>query len=178
MLIWKRGQKSLTESRQFWAHGSVLLGQGRGSEFWGPLHSEQCPFVHSEPGVYTTTVSRHFEPYVRPQENMAHTDTGFAAITDMAGMGLMAVTTGQPFSFNCAHFTPKQLTETAHDYELVPMKETCVNLDLMQSGIGSNSCGPALAQELRMQAHAYTFTVRLLPMNVNDTCGFEEMGKV
>ena len=52
MLIWKRGQKSLTESRQFWAHGSVLLGQGRGSEFWGPLHSEQCPFVHSEPGVF------------------------------------------------------------------------------------------------------------------------------
>ena len=144
----------------------------------GPVESYRDKRHASAQGVYTTTVSRHFEPYVRPQENMAHTDTGFAAVTDMGGMGLMAVTTGQPFSFNCAHFTPKQLTETPHDYELVPMAETCVNLDLMQSGIGSNSCGPALAQDLRMQADQYAFTVRLLPMNINDTCGFEEMGKV
>lgn len=52
MLIWKHGQKSLTESREFWAHGSVLLGQGLGSEFWGPLHSEQCPSMRSEPGAF------------------------------------------------------------------------------------------------------------------------------
>ena len=89
----------------------------------------------------------------------------------------MAVSTGQPFSFNCAHFTPMQLTNTPHDYELVPMKETCVNLDMAQSGIGSNSCGPGLEAQWQLNAKAYTFSVRLLPMNIGDTCGFEEMDK-
>jgi hypothetical protein len=57
------------------------------------------------------------------------------------------------------------------------MKETCVNLDLMQSGIGSHSCGPALAENLQMKEQSYTFEVRMLPVNINDTCGFEEMKK-
>ena len=58
---------------------------------------------------------------------MAHTDTTWMTVANAAGQGLMAVAAGKPFSFNCAHFTPAQLTATAHDYELVPMEETCIN---------------------------------------------------
>lgn len=52
MLIWKHGQESLTEPREFWARGSVLPVQGRGSEFWGPCILSKCPFMLSEPGVF------------------------------------------------------------------------------------------------------------------------------
>ena len=143
----------------------------------GPVESYRDKRHASWQGYFTTKVCDHFEPYVRPQENMAHTDTGFMAVSDMSGMGLMAVKVNNPFSFNCAHFTPMQLTETPHDYQLVPMKETCVNLDLAQAGIGSNSCGPWLDDEWKLMAKHYTFAVRLMPMNINDTCGFEEMDK-
>ncbi len=143
----------------------------------GPVESYRDKRHASRQGVYATKVCDHFEHYVRPQENMAHTDTGYMAVTDMGGRGLMAVSTGVPFSFNCSHFTPAQLTQTPHDYELVPMKETCVNLDVLQSGIGSHSCGPELSPTWRMNASEYHLSVRLLPMNINDTCGFEEMKK-
>lgn len=143
----------------------------------GPVESYRDKRHASKQGVYKTKVSDHFEHYVRPQENMAHTDTAWVTVSSMEGMGLMAVTTGERFSFNCAHYTPAQLTETPHDYELVPLKETCVNLDMAHSGIGSNSCGPGLHEMWQLREKAFTFSVRLVPMNVNDTDGFAEMKK-
>ena len=80
------------------------------------------------------------------------------------------------FSFNCSHFTPHDLFETAHDFELKPRAETVVNLDLAQAGIGSNSCGPALDEPYRLSAENYHFTVRLLPTE-EDTDPFREAEK-
>ena len=98
-------------------------------------------------------------------------------VSSVAGHGLLAVTTGAAFSFNCAHYTPEQLTQTCHDYELKPMKETCVNLDTMQSGVGSNSCGPWLDSRWQMNAREYDFSVRLMPVFESGVDPFEEMNR-
>lgn len=145
----------------------------------GPVESYADKRHASRQSRFLTTVSENFEHYVRPQENMAHTDTRWTAVTDLCGHGLMAFRAGDcdSFSFNCSHFTPAYLTRTGHDYELVPLRETVINLDLKQSGIGSNSCGPALAPEYRMNASEYSFSCRLLPGNVNYTDLFAEADK-
>ena len=140
----------------------------------GPVESYQDKRHASRQGLFKTTVTDHFEHYVRPQENMAHADTRWMMVTSVAGHGLMAVTTGDAFSFNCAHYTPKQLTETGHDYELVPMKETCINLDALQSGIGSNSCGPWLADRWQMKEKEYDFSIRLMPVFAGGADPFAE----
>lgn len=155
----------------------------RGNEYLryfgrGPVESYIDKRHASRQGLFTTTVTEHFEHYVRPQENMAHTDTVWMTVANAAGHGLMAVRSGQSFSFNCSHFTPAQLTATGHDFELAPMEETCVNLDMRQSGIGSNSCGPALHERYRLAEKHFHFTVRLLPVFVNNTDGFEEAEKI
>lgn len=140
----------------------------------GPVESYIDKRHASRQGIFSSTVTEHFEHYVRPQENMAHTDTDWMTVATAAGHGLMAVTLGDSFSFNCAHFTPAQLTATAHDYELVPLAETCVNLDARQTGIGSGSCGPALEPRYRLDDKHPHFAIRLLPVFVNDACGFRE----
>ena len=141
----------------------------------GPVESYRDKRHASRQGLFKTTVTDHFEHYVHPQENMAHTDTRWMLVSSVAGHGLLAVTTGEGFSFNCAHFTPTQLTNTAHDYELVPMKETCINLDVMQSGLGSNSCGPGLEDEWQMNAREYNFSIRLMPVFESGVDPFEEI---
>ena len=141
----------------------------------GPVESYQDKRHASRQGLFKTTVTDHFEHYVRPQENMAHADTRWMLVSSVAGHGLLAVTTGEAFSFNCSHFTPHQITNTRHDYELVPMKETCVNLDTMQSGVGSNSCGPWLDARWQMNAREYDFSVRLMPVFANNVDPFEEI---
>ena len=143
----------------------------------GPVESYQDKRHASRQGLFKTTVSDHFEHYVRPQENMAHADTRWMLVSSVAGHGLLAVTTGEAFSFNCAHFTPEQITNTPHDYELVPMKETCVNLDTMQSGVGSNSCGPWLDSRWQMNAREYGFSVRLMPVFAGGVDPFEETAR-
>ena len=117
-------------------------------------------------GIYGSSVTDHFEHYVRPQENMAHTETHWMKAYAEAGQGLLALPAGETeaFSFNCSHFTPRQLTDTPHDYELVPLKQTVVNIDYRHAGIGSNSCGPTLAESLRLGEGSYRFSFRLLPI--------------
>ena len=58
------------------------------------------------------------------------------------------------------------------------MKETCVNLDYRHAGIGSNSCGPALSPEYRLSETEFSFSFRLIPMNINDTDPFAESDRV
>ena len=114
-------------------------------------------------GVYTCDVSDHFEHYVRPQENMAHTETHWVRVTDAAGHGLAVTPAGEmsDLSFNCSHFSPAQLTGTAHDYDLIPQSVTYVNVDYKQAGIGSNSCGPRLREEYRLPSGHYVFDIRV-----------------
>ncbi len=141
----------------------------------GPVESYRDKRHASRQGVFKSTVTDHFEHYVRPQENMAHADTRWMQVTSVAGHALMAVATGEAFSFNCSHFTPETLTATGHDYELVPMKETCVNLDMLQSGIGSNSCGPGLHPMWQLKEKHLCFSVRLMPTQAAAAAPFAEL---
>ena len=143
----------------------------------GEVESYVDKNLASKKGVFETTVTEHFEPYVRPQENMAHTDTDWVAVASLTGHGLYAFSTDSSFSFNCAHFTAKQLTETAHDYELVPLKETVVNIDYRHAGIGSASCGPTLDEKWRLSEDTIDFEFRLTPAFINDLDPFEEFGR-
>lgn len=144
----------------------------------GPMESYRDIRHASRQGLYACDVHEHFEHYIRPQENMAHADTLWASVSNIAGQGLLfAALNNDGFSFNCSHFTPEMLAAARHDYELVPLKETCVNLDLCQSGVGSNSCGPELADNMRLKEKEFKFSIRLLPVFINNTDPFRELRK-
>lgn len=115
----------------------------------GPTESYSDKHHASRIGLYSCNATDHFEHYIKPQENMAHIQTKWLTLTKETGLGLCVSATEQQgaISFNCSHYTPIQLTQTAHDYELQALSEVVVNVDLCQSGIGSNSCGPSLAEK-------------------------------
>lgn len=139
----------------------------------GPVESYEDKNNAARLGLYASSVTDHFEPYIRPQENMAHNGTRFARVGDEAGNALLVTNTetAPSFSFNCSHFTAEQLTATPHDYELTPSDETTLYVDFRQSGVGSNSCGPDLKESLRLCGD-FDFAVRLLPVRTNDVCPF------
>ena len=57
----------------------------------------------------------------------------------------------------------KELEEKAHNFELEPSKHTVLCIDYAQNGIGSNSCGPEVAQQYRFDEEQFCFTFRLVP---------------
>ncbi len=143
----------------------------------GPYESYIDKCKASRLSTFATTATDNFEHYVRPQENMAHTDNRWVEIANNAGFGLMATNTANSnsFSFNCSHFTAEMLTKTEHDFELEPLEDTVVYLDYRHAGIGSNSCGPQLAEQWRLKEKEFNFSVRLIPVQINDVDPFEKI---
>ena len=138
----------------------------------GEVESYADKHLASRLGLWETTVTDNFEHYVKPQENGAHNGTYWAAAASLVGHGLFVSANGAEFSFNASHYSDKTLTETRHDYELIPAKETFFNIDYKQSGIGSNSCGPALDEKWQLKEKKFAFTLHLVPMHLNDVDPF------
>ena len=105
---------------------------------------------------------------------MAHDDTKWLEVYTEAGHGLLIAPADgtAKISFNCSHFTPVTLSNTKYDFELLPSEETVVNVDLCQAGIGSNSCGPELAEQYRIGPGDYRYAFRILPVLIGDVDPF------
>lgn len=131
----------------------------------GPMEAYSDKRQAARMGIYSSTVADHFEHYVRPQENMAHDDTRWLEVRSKAGQGLLITPADntEKISFNCSHFSPLTLTNTKHDFELTPAKETIVNIDLRQAGIGSNSCGPELDEQYQILPGDYRYAFQIHP---------------
>jgi beta-galactosidase len=112
-------------------------------------------------GLFTSGVKEMHEDYLRPQENGSRSDCDFVTING-GGVSLSAVSE-RPFSFQASVYTQEELTEKAHNYELVPSGFTVLCLDYRQDGIGSASCGPELREEYRFHEEEFVFKMRLVP---------------
>lgn len=111
---------------------------------------------------YENTVDGLFENYLFPQENGSHYGTEWLCLRDEQDIGLLLVA-DDSFSFNASHFTPEDLTAARHAFELVKREETVVHIDYRMSGVGSNSCGPKLAEKYQVPHGEFQFGFRLRP---------------
>ena len=169
-------KKGLPPLPRFGVEFRMPEGNERFSYFGiGPYESYIDKHHASRLGRFESSVGAHFEHYLKPQENMAHADTRWALVSDLTGLGLLCLGVETPFSVNCSHYTSRMLTAAKHDFELVPLKETVVNLDYRHNGIGSHSCGPELAPEYALNEEKMTFHIRLKPVLGNDVDPFAEL---
>lgn len=125
---------------------------------------------------FASTVESQHEDYLMPQENGSHYATEWAAVTNSLGMGLLFAGM-EDFSFNVSHFTPEDLTLAMHPHELKKRPETIVNIDYMNSGVGSNSCGPELLPQYRLSQRDISFKVRIKPLFRQDVDVLDEVNR-
>jgi beta-galactosidase len=111
-------------------------------------------------GLFTSTVSNEYVPYIMPQEHGHHLDVRFLSLTDEHSHGLTVQ--GQPvFEFNLSHFTDDDLYAARHTCDLKMRPETILNLDIAQRGLGTASCGPDTLEQYRLNDREYGITYRL-----------------
>lgn len=118
-------------------------------------------------GCYEQSVSGQYFPYVQPQETGNHTGVRFAAV-DNGKIGLMAAALGAPFECSALHYTPEQLFNAHHINELEPTPETYFNIDFMQRGLGTATCGEDTLPQYRIRAGHYRLYFRLVPFCVGE----------
>ena len=114
-------------------------------------------------GVWSSTATQQYVPYVRPQENGNHEDTRWVELTDANGGGLKISTTENPISFSALHFTVNDLTTTRHNFELKPRDEIILSLDAKMCGLGNASCGPGVLEKFSVPPTNYSLKLRLTP---------------
>lgn len=115
--------------------------------------------VHSKMGVWESTVTDEYEPYIRPQDCGNHTDVRELIIR---GSDKICFTADKPFEFSTLHYTVEELDRAQHTFELSQSGTTEVLICYKNRGIGSASCGPALSEKYRVTDKVIDFEFDVL----------------
>ena len=135
----------------------------------GPLESYADKRRASWHGEFADDVEAFHEDCIRPQENGSRADCEYVTVTG-GGLGLTCVGR-RPFSFNVSQYTQEELARRRHSTELRRCGSTVLCLDAAMAGIGSNSCGPSLAERYQVSARDLELGLcfQLRTMNSNST---------
>jgi beta-galactosidase len=108
---------------------------------------------HAAPvGLYESTAEKEYVPYVRPQEHGNHTAVKELRIGDLRFIS----DTG--LECNVSQYSTEDLFRAEHTDELVKDGKTHLRIDYKVSGIGSNSCGPELEKQYRLDEKEIHFS--------------------
>lgn len=88
-------------------------------------------------GIYEHGVVENMVPYTIPQECGNRTGVRWAEVTDRRGSGLRFQAEGE-MDFSFLPYTPHQIEEAAHHYELPPVTQTVIKASLRHSGVGGD----------------------------------------
>ena len=127
----------------------------------GPYENYRDKHQASYHGLFQSNLLDLHEDYIRPQENGSRADCSFVTV-EGGGYGISAVSESG-FSFQASAYTQEELEQKAHNFELEPSGSTVLCLDYALNGIGSNSCGPKLLKQYRLDEESFAFRMKLIP---------------
>lgn len=134
----------------------------------GPHESYADRKTGAAVGAYRRGVEDMFYPYIRPQENGNRTDVRWIALTNEAGVGLLAVGDSL-INASAMFFADEDLDEGdsktyRHTFDLEPRDYVTLDLDHRQMGLGGDtSWGAVILPHYRISPRSYEYRVRLLP---------------
>ncbi len=87
-------------------------------------------------GIYSNLVADNMARYLVPQECGLKTDVRYAKVTDLAGRGILFA--ADNMSFSALPYTPHEMENAMHDYELPPVHYTVIRAMEAQMGVGGD----------------------------------------
>ena len=97
-------------------------------------------------GIYSNKVADNMAKYLVPQECGAKCGVRYAKVTDMKGRGMMFF--GDELTFSALPYTPHEIENAAHDFELPEVHYTVVRVAQAQMGVvGDDSWGAKVHPE-------------------------------
>ncbi len=164
---------------QFYADGRIevsvdgILGKNRtflprlGFEFqieekefsyfgYGPSEAYVDMHHGAKMGLYESSASKEYVPYIRPQEHGNHYNT------KLLKLGEVMFESDKGFECNVSEYTSHELTQKPHYFELEKDEYTNVRIDYKVTGIGSGSCGEELLEKYKMMDEQVHFSFSII----------------
>ena len=96
-------------------------------------------------GRFESSADKEYVNYIMPQEHGNHTDCRELAIENS-----LRFTAEDKMEISVLHHSTEQIAAANHTDELENSNGTHIRVDYKVSGIGTNSCGPALPEKYRL----------------------------
>ncbi len=141
------------------------LSEGMTDLLWfgrGPGDSYIDAYAGSPIGLYRSTSTESYFPYVVPQEHGNRSDVRWVYIGDDRKRGI-CVCAADKLNFSAGHYSREVLEQAAHTCDLIPSPETWLTLDLAHHGLGSASWGPDALVQHRLKPQPFHFKWGLSP---------------
>ena len=107
-------------------------GNGPAETYWDRQHGAKL-------GIYQNKVADNVAQYMVPQECGAKTEVRWAKVVDRKGCGLLfTAPEGAPMMFSALPWTPHEMENARHPYELPPVHYTVIRAIGTQMGIGGD----------------------------------------
>ena len=142
---------------------SLRLGRQYENMAWygrGPWENYVDRKTASFVGIWRSTVTDQYVPYVRPQDCGMKCDVRWVEFTDRYGRGAR-FSASEPLFVQALHYDWETLAYSRHingqrrmNAVPVPSDDVLLNLDVRQTGLGGASCGPGPMAKYRFDPKA------------------------
>ncbi len=149
--------------------GSIMtLPEGFEDVTWyggGPLETYNDRKTGALQGIWNSTVSDFFFPFMRADDCGNLTDVKWLAVRNGGLSSGLLVAASEPVEASALHFMPLDLHEADHVYELSPRKETVLSVDYGSMGTGSATCGQGTLPQYRLpNDRVYEWEYTIIPV--------------
>lgn len=124
----------------------------------GPLENYYDMCHGTRIGRYQSTAGAEYVKYVYPQEHGNHIDVKSLRI------GKLEFMADTSFEMNVSKYSIDALYRANHTDELIEDGKIHLRIDYKNSGLGSNSCGPKLAEKYRLSEKKIDFAFSVRPV--------------
>lgn len=147
----------------------LVLPEGAENISWygnGPVETYVDRKTCGRQGVWNSTVSEMFYPYMKTDDTGNLTDVKWISISDSSKENALLFASKGTMEAQALHFLPSDIQNTNHPYEMSPKKETYLCLDYGSCGVGSATCGQATLEKYRLTSKkVYNWGYTIVPTN-------------
>jgi len=139
-----------------------ILDKSLGNVQWygrGPQENYPDRKSGYKTGIYKSTVTDMYEPYLIPQDYGLRCDNRWVKITDGNGIGL-EFSGDKLFNFSAQPYSTENLTKALYTYQLRPFDGITFNLDYATSGVGCTALSVFTRYQVMPQRYDFRVTVR------------------
>jgi len=117
-------------------------------------------------GVYSCNALDNFEQHVVPQENSNHSDVRWMAVESASNPIGLFITSSKPFNFSMYPYSDGNLTKAERINQLEEAGFMTLNVDALQAGIGTATCGPGVDDPYLINVKSYDYDICFRPYPV------------
>ena len=108
----------------------------------GPVETFNDRKTNARQGIYNSTVSDFFYPFLKVDDTGNLTDVKWMSVKSDTSNNALLIAAQDKVEASALHFTPDDLNAVTHIYGLTPRDETILSVNYGSLGTGGATCGP------------------------------------